>query len=495
MDRSSLTSKHGSISSIRPQQPESLTSLTSKPVYRKSIGSSQPTKEEQSINKKEEVDAWLTQYRIAMDRLTVDKLLTTNLTGLAMRMSLAKHSRTALSPVVGEVMRAVISRASSESAEQRMEKIKINSTINFYKSTDYTVYRTNSLNRKERSSKSKTRKVQNKYDEMLKHNESWYGLTNAGGNFINRWQSPLSGQVYCSNNGWLEPPLVDKKIKIKDKRGEVTMDADGNELFRTEQVICSPQAWIRENGQFSVRTFGTMGVGEMELNSPMDLAISTKHLPKEAICRMAITDTGNNRVQIWTLMKGDHNDEIIKFDGLVGLNTLFQEPALSDDEYDDSIAGTRARLIEEDMEDQSGKKENKILTPEEVIKRQELLIARKLRADERVKIRSTFGSRKGQFANPRGVSFGNSKTDANRIFVTDNSIDKHQGSPRVQVIDIDGFSEAKVSYVIDNSSLGDASISSSLIAPVYGVKPGGGSEFVYTDSNGMPILEEQKGKK
>ena len=429
--------------------------------------------EQEQERSQEEVIAWMNNYRMAMDRLTVDKLLSTNLTSLTLRMALAKHSRTALSPVVGEVLRAVISRANSETTEKRQNEIKLQRIINFYASTDYTQFRQN------------TQK-----GIRTEGNEAWYGEIDSNGTFVNRWQSPLRKSSYCGEEGFLEPPLVKKSVQVKDKRGETQFDEDDNELYQMQERPTSMHDWMRENGQFSIRTFGSMGTGEMKLNGPLNISATTSNLPKHAICRMVITDTGNNRVQVWTLMKEHSKCETLKFNGLVGLNTLFAERRWSDDETEEEMNENALKLGKGKLTGADADADP--LTPEMVIKQQQAKMQRKRREHEHVKIRSTFGSRRGQFANPRGVTFGASRIDSMRIFITDNTIDKHLGSPRVQVIELDGINEAKVSYVIDNGSIGTKSMSRSLIMPVHSVKPGGESEFIFTDCNGLPILAEQK---
>ena len=316
------------------------------------------------------------RYNIAMDQLTVDKLIASDFTSMTLRMVVAKHSRTALSPVLGDVLKALISRSQRQSNQSRADK-----------------------NKKELKA------------------------------------------FYCATN------------------------------YTTLQ-----------DAPTNVRTFGSLGSGEMQLNAPLGISASTFGLPRGGICRIAITDTGNNRVQVWTLMARNPNkknsSEGMKFNGLVGLDTLFQEEDFSDSDDD----GSRYHNSES---------RDKVVTPDTVIERQRKIMEQKARRNARNKIRSTFGSRRGQFANPRGVTFGASKTDAMRIFVSDNTIDKHLGSPRVQVMDLDGVKPAKVSYVIDNSSLASPTLSNSIISHVYGVKPGGDGEFVYTDSNGIPIMQKQ----
>jgi hypothetical protein len=64
------------------------------------------------------------------------------------------------------------------------------------------------------------------------------------------------------------------------------------------------------------------------LKSPTSVATTTVNLPKGAVARLAIADSGNHRVQIWTLWESSVSKPVsienVTFEGLVGANTLFQ---------------------------------------------------------------------------------------------------------------------------------------------------------------------------
>jgi hypothetical protein len=456
-----------------------------------------------SLNNRKEYESFLRRYKIAMDQLTVDKLINHNITSMTLKMTLAKHSRTSLTPVVGEVLKAVISRSSNELTALEEFSSRTKDIVRFYADTDFTRFRMNSYDFfksiKDKKSERKNGNKNDEDDELEKiarsTNLTWYSSTDKYGNYMYRWHSPLKKMVYCGSDGWLSPPTVLKEVRVKNSRGNTKFDKEGNPVVKMQPTKLSIQNWLRQKGQFSVRDFGSLGSGIMELKSPTGVATTTVGLPKHAIACIAISDSGNNRVQVWTLWDIANESstaitsksvENMTFGGLVGADSLFQKKWTRDSKDSNEH-------MENEMSDASDTNVNVMIktTPDMIIERHEKNIERETLENLSTKLPVTYGSRPGFFMNPRGVTFGSFGADATRIFVTDNEVNDRQGSPRVQIFELKRTSKSKLVGIIDNLSVADVTASNSMIAPVHGVRQLNPNKFIYLDSNGLPILEEQ----
>ena len=211
---------------------------------------------------------------------------------------------------------------------------------------------------------------------------------------------------------------------------------------------------VQPNAGFSFERIGKRGKGRQELFRPSGIAVynvndmyaNLHNVPPGYICKLAISDSGNNRVQLWDVQCVPYFPQTLEEKG------GFQEKII----FDKLVGTTRPKVPEEvcairnyRISESKLSVETRLNAPDKLIKavRDEKHYHIMKAWDKRVsELEDTKGYHLGQFTTPQNVEFDRFGT----LYVTDNN-NSRLGSPRLQAF---AYSERfrEPSEYIDNNT-------------------------------------------
>ena len=325
--------------------------------------------------------------------------------------------------VVSDIFHDAFVRASTDTVMLAGTARKNERVREFLRSSNYATFRkTQQKFMRKRLSKT----------EATAANEDWYTLKNKHGKVRFPWVFPVNRLKICKGHFGVEP--------------------EENAVY---QLPGFDAGAIPEVG-FSIERIGSYGSGRLELRRPTGIAIygakdiyaNLHDTPRGYICKLAIADTGNNRIQLWdvqcipyfpqSLEETGGFQEIIEFDKLVG-TIVPVEPeevrAVQQYRLEQSKLSTESRLNEHASD-----------------RMQKVVIEEKnhhiMQAWDQKKggLEDTQGYHLGKFSSPNYTEFD----QLGNLYVADNNTSR-LGSPRVQTFQFDSRYE-QTTDLIDNST-------------------------------------------
>ena len=266
--------------------------------------------------------------------------------------------------------------------------------------------------------------------QMEMQNELWYNALDEKRKRLFPWVYPKSRlNVITSKTSKAEM----EQMKIPPKFNYVLPGYDKDGKTEDEQTI-----------GFSVERIGTKGNAKKQLFCPTGIAIlNTGHMnanhlrfDKGFICKIFITDSGNNRVQLWTYQcspyfpktleeKGGF-EEIVIFEKMIGTSPQVPTHAVARALDDIEREGTVSETLQMNSPDKL-----------KHVAREEKNYNTIKQWEHNSKLQNTHGYHRGQFTSPQYVSIDKRGC----VQISDNN-SKQIGSPRVQVFSIkDNFTD------------------------------------------------------